>query len=213
MRHAFRSALLCAAALVAGCSFGPSTKLDITWAAPQLPPAKSFQKLLIISVAPNEFVQEAFQKQLAAELQKRGVNAVASGRYFTRYTDAERDRFKRSVASSGADAILIARMTTSDIKTFEERGTLMGTAANSSPYSSSINDAFARYAYPGSYAAGADASVKTVHSETSIFAAKGEKLIWSARVRTDNAQSTTGAKYAPQYVEVILEAMKKDKLI
>ena len=213
MRNTLRSALLCAAALLAGCGgFGPSTTLDITWASPQLPPAKTFQKLLIISVAPNEFVQEAFQKQLAAELQKRGVNAVASGRYFTRYTDAERDRFKRSVESSGADAILIARMTTSDLKTFEERGTLMGPAA-SAPFSSGINDAFARYAYPGSYAAGPDASVRTVHSETSIFAAQGQKLIWSARVRTDNAQSTTGAKYAPQYVDVILEAMKKDKLI
>ena len=55
--------------------------------------------------------------------------------------------------------------------------------------------------------------MKTVTSEASIFAVKGEKLIWSARVRTTNAQSTTGADYAPQYVGVILEAMKKDKLL
>ena len=210
MTKTARSALLCV--LLAGCASGPSTTLDVTWAAPQLPPASSFKQLLIITVAPNEFVQEAFQKDLAAELKKRGVNAVASGRYFTRYTDAEKARFKQSVDASGADAILIARMTTSDTKTFEERGTLIG-PVGSSPYATTIDGAFARYAYPASYAAGPDASVKTVHSETSIFTSKGEKLIWSARVRTDNAQSTTGAHYAPQYVGVILDAMKKDKLL
>jgi hypothetical protein len=65
---------------------------------------------------------------------------------------------------------------------------------------------------PGAIVSGAEAA-KTVTSEASIFAAKGEKLIWSARVRTTNTQSTTGADYAPQYVGVILEAMKKDKLL
>ena len=212
MSNAIRPALFAAFALLAGCGSSPSTTLDVTWAAPQLPPASSFKKLYIITVAPNEFVQEAFQKDLAAELKKRGVNAVASGRYFTRYTDAERERFKQSVASSDADAVLLARMTFSDTKAFEDRGAIMG-PVGSTPYATTIDGAFARMAYPTSYAAGPDASVKTVHSETSIFAAKGEKLIWSARVRTDNAQSTTGAHYAPQYVGVILEAMKKDKLL
>ena len=201
------------AALVAGCASGASTTLDVTWAAPQVPPAKSFKKLLIISVAANEFVQEAFQKQLAADLQKRGVNAVASQRYFARYTDAERARFKQSIDSSDADYILLARVTFSDSKTFEDRGTIMGLGGTPMSDVDNIYGAFARYVDPSSYAAGADASVKTVHSETSIFANKGEKLIWSARVRTDNAGSTTGAKYAPQYVGVILDAMKKDKLL
>jgi hypothetical protein len=213
LRKSIRSALLGAVALLAGCASGPSTTLDVTWAAPQVPPAASFKKLLIITIAPNEFVQEAFQKQLAAELKKRGVNAVASGRYFTRYTDAEKARFKQSVDASDADAILLARMTFSDTKTYEDRGTIMGMSGTPYGNASSIDGAFARYLYPGSYAAGPDASVKSVHSEASIFASKGEKLVWSARVRTDNAQSTTGANYAPQYIGVILEAMKKDKLL
>ena len=201
------------AALVAGCASGPSTTLDVTWAAPQIPPAKSFKKLLIITVAANEFVQEAFQKQLAADLQKRGVNAVASGRYFARYTDAERARFKQSIDASDADYILLARVTFSDTKSFEDRGTIMGLGGTPHSDVNNIYGAFARYVDPSSYAAGADASVKTVHSETSIFSHKGEKLIWSARVRTVNADSTTGAHYAPQYIGVILDAMKKDKLL
>jgi len=214
MRQTVRSAVLLATlALLAACGSSPTTTLDVTWAAPQLPPAKSFKKLMIITVAANEFVQESFQKQLAADLKKRGVNAEASGRYFSRYTDAEKARFKQSIDASDADHILLARVTFSDIKTFEDRGSVMGLGGASSSDVNNVYSTFARYVDPSSYAAGADASVKTVHSETSIFSHKGEKLIWSARVRTDNAGSTTGAKYAPQYIEVILDAMRKDKLL
>lgn len=205
-------ALLGAAALLAGCASSPETTLDVTWAAPQLPPAKSFKKLLIITVAPSEFVQEAFQNQMAAELKKQGVNAVASRRYFTRYTDAERDRFKRSIEESDADHVLLARVTTTTTKAYEDRGTIIG--PHGVPYAdaSGVQGAYARAFYPGAVVSGADGSVMTVTSEASIFAAKGEKLIWSARVRTTNAQSA-GAEDAPQYVGVILEAMKKDKLL
>jgi hypothetical protein len=216
MRQAVQAVLLVTllgvAASLAGCASDPETTLDVTWAAPQLPPAKSFQKLLIISVAPNEFVQEAFQSQLAAELQKQGVNAVASRRYFTRYTDAERERFKRSIDESGADHVLLARVTTTSTTAYEDRGMIIGPGGM--PYADAIGvqGAYARAFYPGAIVPGADGSVKTVASEASIFAAKGEKLIWSARVRTTNAQSA-GAEDAPQYVGVILQAMKKDKLL
>jgi hypothetical protein len=212
VRAALSAALLGAAALLAGCASNPETTLEVTWAAPQLPPAKSFKKLLIITVASSEFVQEAFQNQMAAELKKQGINAVASRRYFTRYTDAERARFARSIEESDADHILLARVTTTATKAYEDRGTIIGPGGVPYGDASGVQGAYARYFYPTSVVSGADASVKTVTSETSIFAAKGEKLIWSARVRTTNAQTTTGEHYAPQYVGVILEAMKKDKL-
>jgi hypothetical protein len=213
VRSALSAALLGATALLTGCASKPETTLEVTWAAPELPPAKSFKKLLIISVAPSEFVQEAFQNQMAAELKKQGVNAVASRRYFTRYTDAERDRFMKTITDSDADHILLARVTTSEQKVYEDRGTIIGPGGVAYGDASSIQGAYARAFYPGSVVSGGDVAIKTVTSETSIFAAKGEKLIWSARVRTTNTQSATGAEYAPEYVGVILEAMKKDKLL
>lgn len=209
---ALSAALLGAAALVAGCSTQPVTTLEVSWVAPQLPQAP-FKKLLIITVANSEFVQAAFQDQMAAQLKARGVNAVASHRYFTRYTEAEKARFKRSIDESDADFVLIARVTNRDEKVLEDRGSIIG--ANGEPLgdASGIYGAYARYVYPASYVAGADASVKTVTAEASIFAIKGEKLIWSARTRTTNAGTTTGAELAPQYVAVILDAMKKDKVL
>jgi hypothetical protein len=214
VRSALSAALLGVTALLAGCASSPETTLEVTWAAPQLPPAKSFNKLLIITVANSEFVQEAFQNQMAAELKKRGVNAVASRRYFTRYTDAERDRFMKSIADSDADHILLARVTETSTKTYEGGGTIIGPGGV--PYGDAVGvqGAYARAFYPGAIVSGGAGGVaKTATSEASIFAAKGEKLIWSARVRTTNTQTVTGAEYAPEYIDVILEAMKKDKLL
>ena len=208
IRPALIAALI---ALAAGCASRPVTTLDVSWVAPQLPtePAK---KLLILSIAGNEFFQEAFQAQMASELKARGVNAVASRRYFTRYTEAERQRFMRSIEESDADYVLIARVTTIGEKVLEGRGMILG--ADGMPYADANNayGAAVRYLNPSSYVPGADGSEKTVTAEASIFAANGKKLIWSARTRTTNAQSQIGADIAPQYVAVILETMEKDKL-
>jgi hypothetical protein len=210
-----RSIALCilTAALVAGCGNAPVTTLDVSWVPPQPTQATSFKKLLIITVAQSEFVQIAFQDQMAAELKKRGVNAVASKRYFTRYTDAEKERFKQSIDGSGADGVLVARMTTTNTKAFEDRGTIIGPNGAPVADANSLYGAYARYVYPTSYVAGSDSSMTAVTAEASLFAVKGEKLLWSARTRTTNARSTTGEDIAPQYIEVILDTMKKDKLL
>jgi hypothetical protein len=212
MKIAVPSLLLGAAALVAGCMTNPVTSLELSWVSPQLPQAP-FKKLLIITVASDEFVQIAFQDQMAAQLKERGVNAVASRRYFTRYTAAEKERFRQSIEESDADAVLLARVTMSDSSVTHSADSVVG--PNGVPYADAIGiyGAYGRYYYPGANVGG-DYAVKTVTAEASIFAGKGEKLIWSARTRTTNAQNVkSGAAAATQYIAVILEAMKKDKVL
>jgi len=206
MRNALISALLGATALMTGCITAPVTSLEVSWVTPQLPQAP-FKKLLIITVASDEFVQIAFQDQMAAQLKERGVNAVASRRYFTRYTAAERERFKQSIDESDADFVLLARVTNTSEGVTHSADAVIGTGATG------IYGVYAGYYSPG-YVQGGDYTVKTVTAEASIFAEKGEKLIWSARTRTTNAQAVkSGADAATQYIAVILEAMKKDKLL
>jgi hypothetical protein len=202
VRSVLSAALLGAAALMAGCATKPVTTLEMTWVTPQLPQAP-FQKLLIITVAGEELVQIAFQDQMAAALKARGVNAVASHRYFTRYTDAEKARFKQSIVDSDADFVLLARVTRTSQNDRDDRRMTIGDATG-------IYTAYDRYVSVALSAG--DYSVKTVTAEASIFAMKDEKLVWSARTRTANANVTTGENFAPQYIAVLLEAMKKDKL-
>jgi len=210
MRNAFRSAL--AAVLLAGCISAPVTSLEVSWVSPQLPQAP-FKKLLIITVASDEFVQIAFQEQMAAQLKARGVNAVASQRYFTRYTASERERFKKSIEESDADFVLLARVTNTAEGVTHSADSVIGTNGVPNAGATGIYVVYTGYGYPG-YAQGREYTVKTITAEASIFAEKGDKLIWSARTRTTNAQAVkSGAEGATQYIAVILDAMKKDKVI
>lgn len=191
--------------LLAGCATRPVTTLEMTWVGPQSPQAASFKKLLIITVSAEEMVQIAVQDQMAAALKARGVNAVASKRYFTRYTEAEKARFRRSIEESGADFVLLARVTRTQRSDREEdRFMTIGDATG-------LYTAYDRYVSVAK--SGGDYSVKMVTAEASIFAVQGEKMVWSARTRTANANVTTGEHFAPQYIAVILEAMKKDKVL
>jgi hypothetical protein len=195
--------LLGAAALLHGCATGPSTTLEMSWVSPQLP-KEPFQKLLIISVARNEFAQIAFQDQLAAGLKARGMNAVASKRYFSSGTDAEKARFRQSIDDSGADYVLIAHVTGRDTKSRDDRYMTIGDATG-------IYTAYDRYVSVARSTS--DYSQETVITEVSIFSVQGEKLLWSARLRSANPSATSGEGFAPHYVALILEAMKKDKLL
>lgn len=203
-RAALTVALLGAAMLLAGCATRPMTTVEMTWVSPQLPQAP-FKKLLVITVSGEEMVQIAFQDQMAAALQARGVKAVASKSYFTRYTEAEKARFRRSIEESGADFVMLARATRTQ-RSNDEKDHLMtfGDATG-------IYTAYDRYVSVAA-ASGGDYSVKTITAEASIFEVQGEKMIWSVRTRTANANVTTGEHFAQLYVPVILEAMKKDKL-
>src|SRR5262249_52456956 len=140
----------------------------------------------------------------AAALKARGVNAVAARRYFRSDTEAEKARFKQSIVDSGADFVLLARVTGTDTKTRDERYMTFGDATG-------LYTAYDRYVSVAR--SSSDFSQTTVTTEVSIFNLQGEKLVWSARMRTTNPRATTGEDFAPQYIAVILEAMKKDKLL
>lgn len=195
--------LLSAAALLQGCTTAPVTTLEMSWVSPQFP-QEPFKKLLIISIANDELVQIAFQDQLAVALKARGMNAVASKRYFRSDTESEKARFKKSIEDSGADFVFLARVTGTDTKSRDERFMTFGDATG-------YYTAYDRYVSVAR--SSSDYSEKTVSTEVSIFAVPGAKLIWSARIRTVNPNATTGEDFAPQYIAVVLEAMKKDKLL
>ncbi len=203
----FRAALavLAAAVLVAACATTASTSLDASWKSPGAT-AKGFRKVAIITVSDDEFVQEDVQKTLAAQLKARGINAVASGYYFTRYTEKERERFERAVRATDADAILLARVIQTNSKMVTTGGQLIG--ANGLPFASvsGIGNVAAATFAPGSYVPPTDYDQITIFAEASIFGVPGEKLIWTARAKIANADQGDYRKTVNQFVGVVVNA-------
>lgn len=197
MKNSFRFArtisLLAVILLLAGCAIRDKTTLDASWVSPQRPPA-GLGKVLIITVSGNEFVQAEVQDQLAAKLQSRGVNAVASHRYFTNYAEAERQRFRATIEASDADTVLVARVTTTETETRDQQN-------------------FTLYMYPTQIRTAPDYTLSSFVTQVSLFDRKTEKLIWSGRTRTVNAGTGDRDVAVAQYISVVINAMAKDKVI
>jgi hypothetical protein len=197
--------------VVAGCASTARTSLESSWAAPGLAGMK-FKKIVILSVASDEFAQQDFQNQMAAALQRRGLNAVASERFFTHRSPSEDARFKRVVEQSGADAVLLARVVGSNVKSGTTPGTLIG--PNGVPFASvgPVYGAYAEAFDPTHYVPPSDWSQTTVMVEALLYELKGRKAVWSARTRTTNAEQGDLDRAVAQFVSVLVGAMDRDGL-
>jgi len=207
-----RSLIAALAALsVAGCSTTAYTSLDKSWVDPKLA-GKKFRKVLILSLASDEFAQQYFQEDIAAALRKRGVNAVASERFFTHPSPAEDARFKRTIEQSDADAVLLARVIGVDEKTTVTGGYL--TSPMGVPVSQvyGLGNVVASTWAPTRYVRPADYTQSTVLVETVLYEAKGKQAVWSAQTSTKNAQSGDLKPAIAQFVGVLVGAMDRDGL-
>jgi hypothetical protein len=200
-----------AALSIAGCATTARTSLDKSWVDPKLAGTK-FKKVLVLSIASDEFAQAYFQENMAAALTRRGVNAVASERYFTHRSPAEDARFRRAVESSGADAVLLARVVGVDEKSGTTPGMLIG--PNGVPYADAIGvyGAMAQAFAPTRYVPPTDWSTTTVIVETLLYEMQGKRAIWSAQTSTKNAESGDLKPAVAQFVSVLVGAMDRDGL-
>lgn len=196
---------------MSGCALTDKATLDASWTAPDRPAGK-FGKVMVITVSTDELVQAAFQDKMAAHLREHGVDAVASHYYFTRYTKEERQRFDQAIADSGADSFLLARVTTTERRPRDVPDVILGPGNVPSNSSLDIYGAFMVYGGAGPVMPQADFMPTTLSTEASLYTGKDRKLVWTARTKTKNAGSGERAVTIDQYVDVLVEAMEKDRL-
>jgi hypothetical protein len=200
-----------AALLLAGCMTA-RTSLDASWIDPKAKGVK-FKKILILSVATDEFAQQYFQEDMAAAMRARGVNAVASERFFTHKSPSEMARFMRAVDSSDADAVLLARVIGVDQKTGTIPGMLTGPAGTPVEETIGLSNAVAATFAPTMYVRPSDYTLTTVIVETVLYELKGRRAVWSARTNTANADQGDLKPAVAQFVGVLTQAMERDGLL
>jgi hypothetical protein len=201
-----------AALLVAGCAMTARTSLDTSWIDPKAKGIK-FKKVLILSVAHDEFAQQYFQEDMAAALRQRGMNAVASERFFTHKSPAEEARFRRAVEQSDADAVMLARVIGVDQKTGTIPGMLTSSAGAPIAETVGFGNAVAATFAPTYYVRPSDYTLTTVIVETVLYEMKGRRAVWSARTNTANADQGDLKPAIAQFVRVLVGAMERDGLL
>ncbi len=200
-----------AAVLVAGCGTTARTSLEASWGDPSLRGTK-FKQILILSMGGDEFAQQYFQEDLARAMTQRGVNAVASERFFTHRSPAEQARFRRAVEQSGADAVLFAHVVGVDEKAGEIPGLLVSPSGVPIATTYGLEGAIAQTFAPGAYERPVDYTLTTVLVETVLYERKGRKAVWSARTRTSSANQGDLKPAVAQFVSVVIGAMERDGL-
>jgi hypothetical protein len=210
--YAWRALAVALAALsIAACAATARTSLDRSWADPKLAGTK-FRKVLIVTLAGDEFAQAYFQEDMAAALRRRGVNAAASEQYFSHASPAEDARFKRAVEQSDADAVLLARVIGVDEKTGVTGGYLLGPGGVPVAGVYGLGGVVASAYAPTRYVRPSDYTTTTVLVETVLYETKGKRAVWSAQTSTKNAESGDLKPAVAQFVGVLVGAMDRDGL-
>jgi hypothetical protein len=203
------SILVLVALLVGACATTARTSLETSWIAPQAKGVK-FKKILILSVASDEFAQQYFQEDMAAALKQRGVNAVASERFFTHRSPSEEARFRRAVEQSDADAVLLARVVRRDEKSGTTPGMLISPSGVPLTETLAFENVVAATFAPTLYVRPSDYTQVTVGVETLLFDLKTRRPVWSARTQTTNADQGDLKPAIAQFVSVVVGAMGRD---
>ncbi|MCX7893999.1 MAG: hypothetical protein N2544_16730 [Burkholderiales bacterium] len=207
------AATLLAAAAVAGCAGVPRTSLQADWANPQLAGTK-FSKIVIVTVSDFEFGQRIFQDQLAARLQAAGVNAVPSHRFFSATGQRQREELRRIIAEAGADGVIFARAASTETVRQQQADVAGGVPLATTMGLYSVWTGMG-VGVAGIGVVAAPSAVVTADTTTDVylFEVKGEKLVWSARTRTTNSDQGNLTPLVSGIVNVVVEAMKRDRVI
>jgi len=187
----------CAAfALLAGCATS-------TLISQQSNPAyvgKSFKSVMVVAVTEDDLLRRTFEDRMVALLGKRGLKGIPSYAAVGSRGQVEEADLRQAIAKSGAEGVLVTRVTRVD----RESGTLPGATVGLYGY------------YSGVW--------QTVHlapqkitgpswtvSETRLFDAKSGVLAWTGTMETRENDDLGAA--LTQYINVIFDAMVSDRVL
>jgi hypothetical protein len=180
-----------------------STHLVNTWRDAQYagPP---FTRILVIGVTKQSGIRRTFEDIFAQQLRAHRVEAVQSYTLIPEDGEVPRERLAQAVEQSGADGVLVSRLVRVDRQTQIYPGTYAGP-----PFMGFYG--FYSSAWIGFYDPPQVYTYDVVTSETSLFEAKSNRLIWSGTTETFSPRDVR--KDAQELASVIIEGLAQQGLI
>src|SRR5262245_43638752 len=85
-----------------------STQVTSSWTSPGIANA-NVRKVVVVAMVPQEVNRRNMEANLAADLQKRGIQAVQSNQLIQNGSELQPDRVKQIVQSNNFDAVLVTQ--------------------------------------------------------------------------------------------------------
>jgi hypothetical protein len=193
--------LLAAALALTGCS--ASNRLVSQWSNPAYssPP---FRKILVGGSGPESAIRRNLEDEFVAQLAAAGVDAVPSYRYIPDDQNVDEAALRNAAQQAGADAVMLARSIGRERKTEYRPGYCPYTSLGFfGPHVGATW--YGAYGWPYAY------SYDVYASETTLYDAAKNEVVWTGTVRTYDPKNVGGA--IKDYVETVLKALQERNLL
>ena len=191
-----------ALALLAGCA---TSRLVSQQTNPEYV-GKSFKSVMVVAVTSDDLVRRTFEDRMVALLGKRGAKGIPGYDAIGSRGQVEEAELRRAVARSGAEGVLVTRVTRIDRSSGTVPGATvyLGIGTGFYGYYSTVWDAV-------NIAPQKITGPSWTVSETRLFDAKNGALAWTGVMDTRENDDLGAA--LTQYIEVIFDAMVSDRVL
>ncbi len=203
-------AALVAAGVVAAPAYG-STKFKTAWKSPEatqitLEPG---DKVLAMVISAHDDSRNGAEAALAAELKKRGVEAIPAYTVIPKSVIQDEDKARPYVEKAGCKYAVIMRVVSQE-KDITGSGP-MYTAVYTGPYYGGLYGGYWGFGWGMAYSAGNMQIDTKVSVETLVYDLGTDKLIWAGMSETVNP--STALKFIKELVNEVGKEMRKQGLV
>jgi hypothetical protein len=208
-RSLFARLSLAAISLGALGSCAAPTQLTTSWADPASA-NHSYKKVVVVGVTPQASTRRTYEDAFAAELQSRGVTAVASYS-FAGEGQIDKDQAIAKLKEVGADAVIVTRLVDKETVETYYPPTYSTVAAPSAYYGGWYGYYSMGYSYMSS--PGYVAQDKVFRIETNLYDVEGDKLMWSGLTETTLSTDTAPETEIRPFIATLVADMEAKKVV
>lgn len=193
--------LLSTALMLGGCV--SSHRIVSQWTDPGFASAPS--RIVVIAAIDDTSVRRNFEDKFVARLRARGIDAVPSYRVLFQNVTADKPRLDEAVRRSNADAALVTRLVQVERRTQVDPG-----------YYEPPPPAFGFYRWysspwHGYYRPPRVYRYEIYVSETTLYEAERNHVVWTATIRTTAPGDMSAAM--DEYIDLVMRALTEKRLL
>ena len=202
-----RVLILIAAGLLFAASGCSAKGIVSQWSNPDYANApRVFKKIMVAGTFEHDAIRRNFEDRFVAELRAAGLDALPSYRLVADPGKDIEGSLNAAAQSAGADGVLVTRLTR-----VEQR-----TDASPGYFQPSFGFGYYNWYYPGWYGAGYYTApyyyqYPVYYSETTLYNAAKNEMVWTGTIRTIDPASANEA--ITDYVATVVTALKENHLL
>jgi hypothetical protein len=192
-----------ALALLAGCA----TSRMVTQQSNPDYVGRPFKSVMVVGVTADELVRRTFEDRIVALLGARGIKAIPGYSAVGTRGRVEETELRQAIARSGAEGVLITRVTRVDRSSGRLPASTVAIAYGSGGFYGYYSGVWQTVSTPAQDVTGPSWTL----SETRLFDAKSGTLAWTGIMDTRENDKLDAA--LTQYIQVIFDAMVADRVL